>query len=412
MTKRILFLMPQLPYPPQQGTTLRTFGLFNGLAQRGHEMALICFREADQPDPAETPLPDMASPLVTLPAPPARSRPRRLLDLAAGHTDMARRLWLPAFLEALRDLLSRERFDVIQIEGLEMAVYLPEIVQMVRGQSPGTLLVYDAANAEHALQQRMARQDWRTPRRWPMAAYSSIQARRLADFERQTVRLVDPVGACSKEDAALIAALGQPTPITVVPNAIDVDSYAASDSPPADVPHPALVFTGKMDYRPNIDAVLWFAEEILPRIREKVPGAHFLAVGQKPHPRLDVLRGREDVTLTGFVPEIQPYIGAADVFVTPLRMGSGTRLKLLEAMAMGRAIVSTRLGAEGLHVQDGEHLLLADEPDAFADAVVALLGDDARRRALGERGREFVLAHHDWAAVIPRLEGVCDDSPR
>ena len=284
MTKRILFLMPQLPYPPQQGTTLRTFGLFNGLAQRGHEMALICFREADQPDPAETPLPDMASPLVTLPAPPARSRPRRLLDLAAGHTDMARRLWSPAFLEALRDLLSRERFDVIQIEGLEMAVYLPEIVQMVRGQSPGTLLVYDAANAEHALQQRMARQDWRTPRRWPMAAYSSIQARRLADFERQTVRLVDHVVACSKEDAALIAALGQPTPITCpTPSTWTATPRATARPQTCRIRRSCSPASGLPPQHRKC-----CGSQRSPRIREKVPGAHFLAVG--PHRALTCSR--------------------------------------------------------------------------------------------------------------------------
>ena len=232
-----------------------------------------------------------------------------------------------------------------------------------------------------------------------------MQARRLARLESSVVGAVDHVLACSEEDAARLAVLGRATPLTVIPNAISVTHYDAAQ-PPAGLPHPALVFTGKMDYRPNVDAVLWFAAEVLPRVREAAPGAHFAVVGQKPHPRLDALRGRPGVLITGQVPEIQPYLSAADVYVAPLRMGSGTRLKLLEAMAMGRAIVSTRLGAEGLGAEAGEHLLLADEPGEFAGAVLSLLGDEARRRRLGEAARQFVRERYDWGAIIPRLEAV------
>jgi glycosyltransferase involved in cell wall biosynthesis len=131
---------------------------------------------------------------------------------------------------------------------------------------------------------------------------------------------------------------------------------------------------------------------------------HFVIVGKNPHTRLDVLRGRPGVTITGFVPDIRPYIQAADVYVAPLRMGSGTRFKLLEAMAMRRAVVSTRMGAEGLQVKDGHHLLLADAPADFARAVIELLKDDARRAELGANAAGVIRKYYDWEAIIPQVE--------
>jgi sugar transferase (PEP-CTERM/EpsH1 system associated) len=399
MPKRILFLTPQLPYPPHQGTTLRNYGLIDGLAARGHRVGLLSFREAGQPAPEDTPLADLCDPLLTIPA-PARTRAQRLADLLRGHADMGRRLWSPHYLARLRVLLAEQPFDVIHFEGIEMVTYLGTALHAARGAA----LIYDAHNAEYALQKRAAQQDARIPRRWPLAAYSAVQALRLRRFEAMACGAVDHVIAVSEADAEKLRDLDQPAPVTVIPNAIRVADYAGGQT--ADVPHPALVFTGKMDFRPNVDAALWFADDILPRIRAVNPAAHFVIAGQKPHARLDALRDRPDVTLTGWVPDIQPYIGAADVYVAPLRMGSGTRLKLLEAMAMGRAVVTTTVGAEGIAARDGEHLLLADSAEAFAEKVIRLLTDSARRVALGEAAAALVRANYDWAAIIPRLEAV------
>jgi sugar transferase (PEP-CTERM/EpsH1 system associated) len=399
MSKRILFLTPQLPYPPHQGTALRNFGLIDGLAGRGHRVALLSFVEVDQPALAETPLASLCDPAITVPA-PARSRWRRLRDLLVGHADMARRLWSDEFQSVLRDLLLREAFDAIHIEGIEMAPYLPTILAADTYGTP----IYDAHNAEYALQRRIFTQDLRIPRRWPVAIYSLIQARRLMRVEAATCRAVDHVFACSDTDAAHLRRLRHRTPVTVIPNAIPTAQYHDADLPEADLPRPSLVFTGKMDFRPNVDAALWFAREILPLIRERVPGAHFAIVGKNPHTRLDSLRGHPGVTITGFVPDIRPYIRAADIYVAPLRMGSGTRFKLLEAMAMERAVVSTRVGAEGIAVAEGKHLLLADTPHDFAQAVVGLLQDEARRSALGSEGAKVVRARYDWSAIIPQVE--------
>ena len=403
MSKHILFLTSQLPYPPHAGGALRSFGQIEALAARGHRVGLLSLLAEDQPDPADTPLAALCDPLATVPAPPPRPNSRRLRDLASGAADMARRAWAPAYAASLQAMLAAHRFDVIQFESIEMAAYLPMVREVLAKQGAATGLVYDAFNAEYDLQARIARQDWQTPRRWPLALYSSIQAARLRRFEGEVSRTVDRVVACSAADAVKLAALGPQAPVAVVPNAIRTADYDPG-TPPAGIPHPALVYTGKMDFRPNVDAVEWFAQDVLPLIRAEQPAAHFVAAGKDPHPRLDALRSSPGVTLTGFVPAIQPYLTAADVFVVPLRMGSGTRLKLLEAMAMGCAVVSTPLGAEGLDAVPGKHLLLADTAEAFAGAVLSLLADPARRRALGAAAASLARAKYDWQTVIPLLE--------
>ncbi len=401
MPHRILFLTPQLPYPLHQGTALRNFGLISGLAERGHNVSLLSFAEPEQPPLERTPLAELCAIAATTPAPP-RPRQQRLRDLAAGYADMARRRWSEAFQTALQSILAEHTFDVIHIEGIEMAPYL----DLLRQHAPGATLIYDAHNAEYALQRRIASQDLRLPRRWLLAAYSMLQASRLTTLESRLCREVAHVIAVSEADAALLRALPHTTPVTVIPNAIFTQDYRPADWPEAPIQRPSLVFTGKMDFRPNIDAVLWFAREVLPRIVAAIPGAHFTVVGQKPHSRLDALRSNPDVTLTGWVEDIRPYLRAADVYLAPLRMGSGTRFKLLEAMAMERPIVSTRLGAEGLAVSDGEHLLLGDSPDELAAAAVALLRDQPRREALGAAAGRLVRAAYDWRAIIPAVESV------
>ena len=401
ISRRILFLTPQQPYPTNRGTALRNFGLIEGLARRGHAVSLMTFREADQPPIAETPLSDLCRNVVTADVPP-RTRADRVRDLIAGKTDMAARLWSEGFAQTLREHLSSQDYDVVHIEGIEMAPYLP----VIREYAPDAMRIYDAHNAEYALQRRIAGQDWRKLMRWHAAAYSTVQARRLRRYEATTCADCQHIVAVSEADAELLRALAHQTPVTVIPNAIRTADYDPGDHPPANMPQPTLVFTGKMDYRPNIDAALWFAEDILPLIRERVRNAHFAIVGQKPHTRLDKLRGRDDVTITGFVDDIRAYIRAAAVYVAPLRMGSGTRFKLLEAMAMQRAVVSTRIGAEGISVADGVHLRLGDSAQEFAAAVADLLADEAARTRLGEAGATLVRDQYDWSAIIPTLEDV------
>jgi glycosyltransferase involved in cell wall biosynthesis len=256
--------------------------------------------------------------------------------------DMAHRLYSRAFEAALIEVLAGERFDVVQIEGIELAWLMP----LIHLHSPAGRIVFDDHNAEAELQRRAFLTDVGNPRRWVAALYSWIQAGRLRRYERWACRTADAVVVVSQADAGHIQALDANLSVTVIPNCIDVTDYQ-TDSRPGD-PRFDLVFSGKMDYRPNIDAVLWFAREIWPLIRRERPETTWAIVGQKPHARLDWVKELPGVTVTGWVEAVQPYLAGAAVYIMPFRLGSGTRLKMIEAMAAGKAIVSTAVGAEGL----------------------------------------------------------------
>lgn len=402
---RILILTPQLPYPPHQGTTLRNFHIIRGLAQR-HEVTLLTFVEQGQrlDDEAIRPLRQHLHKLYTVPA-PARSTGKRVWQLVTTTLpDMAHRLYSREFATVLRGLAQdTRRFDLVQIEGIELARYIDDI-RVVNKTTP---IIFDNHNAETELQKRNMLTDLRTPRRWGAALYSLVQVLRLRRFERWACRRADGVTAVSETDRHLLQAMiNQPDkPLAAIPNSLDVEemAQAAAGWPPDPGTAFDLLFTGKMDYRPNVDAVLWFADEIFPLIRAQRPQTTLAVVGQKPHARLARLHEMDGITVTGWVESVRPYLAQAAAVIMPFRVGSGTRLKLIEAMAAGKAVVSTHIGAEGFPVENGRHLIMADEPAQFAQAVLALLNSPEKRQALGQEAAVFAR-QYDWRVVIPQFD--------
>lgn len=400
---RILYLTAQLPEPPHAGGALRTNGLMRGAHEAGHEIHLLSFTDNPIADDSRAALDSFCAAVETVPA-PQRSLQARLKALfLSGQADMQQRYASPLYQDRLKAILASTPFDILQIESLEMAAYLPIIKQV----QPETPLIYDSFNAEYELQHTIYKAEWGDLRRLPGAIYSWIQWRRLTHFERRVCQTVDHIIAVSEADAEAFKQLNTGTPISVVPNGINTALYSEPDNS-LNLGEHALVFTGSMAYRPNVDAALWFAEEILARIREQVPEARFFVVGSQPHARLDVLRNRADIEITGWVPDVNPFLHAAAVYVVPLRMGSGTRLKLLQAMAAGKAVVSTRIGAQGIDVSDGDQLRLADTADSFAQKVTTLLKSPQQRSELGANAARHVNAHYDWTRIVPCLLQVYD----
>ncbi len=397
---RILVLTPQLPYPPRQGTTIRNYNLIRELARR-HQVDLATFLAPGEALNPENHLHQHCRRIVSAPQPERSLAQRAWTTLTSSRPDMALRLESPAMHRLVQELAQTEAYDIVQVEGIEMAQYGLQAVRASReGRRPA--LIFDDHNCEYLLQKRAFRTDVLAPRRWGAAAYSAAQWRRLRHFEADVCRRADRVLAVSEADATALRQLVAGIDVTVVPNGIDPRAYQPELEREAAAP--TLVFSGTMDFRPNVDAVLWFARHVLPRVQQAWPEVHFTVVGQRPHPRLDALRDHPSITLTGWVSDSRPYIAQAAVYVVPLRVGGGTRLKLLEAMALGKAIVSTRLGAEGYPVSDGRELLLADTPAEFAAAVTHLLQAPERRAALGRAARAFVETRYDWQAIVPLVE--------
>lgn len=399
----ILLLTASLPFPTTSGGALRAYSLIRAITRLGHRVHLLAFDEGGARW-QDTPLEGLCASVRTV-VPPHRTLNERLKTLFLSiHADVARRLASEAMATTLRDLLAKEQFDLIQAEGIEMAWLLP----LAKKLQPSAKLSFDTFNAEYKLQRVIASIDAQEPLRWPMAFYSWIQSGRIARFEREIGQLSDLLIAVSPEDAEALGKLLPDKHIPVIASAIAVDEYAITETR-ALGPH-AIVFTGKMDYRPNVDAALWFTDEVFPRIRQQVPDAVFHIVGQKPHKRLDRLRGIQGVEVSGFVRSVVPYLRGASVYVAPLRMGSGTRLKLLEAMAAGSAIVATPIAAAGLLPDAKAAMRLTAQADTFAEAVISLISDPTARRALGQTALAAVSSYYDWTATAESLRQVYEEA--
>ena len=266
----------------------------------------------------------------------------------------------------------------------------------------GTPTVLFQHNVEAMIWQRHAE----VPQSIVRRRYMLEQWRRMRRFEGDMCRRFDGVIAVSEQDAAVLERDYGLRGVTAVPTGVDVD-YFRLTSPHDRRPH-ELVFTGSMDWMPNDDAMIWFFEDILPRVRAMVPQVTVTVVGRTPGARLrEVAAQAGGVEVTGRVEDVRPYLQRAAIFIVPMRIGGGTRLKIYEAMATGLPVVSTTVGAEGLPLVPGRHVELRDTAGEFADTVVAFLQDPARRESLAQAGADEVRARFAWAGVASEFMAQC-----
>lgn len=381
---------------------MRIFNLMAGLSAR-HRVTCLSFAPDAAAVAALAPLRDICQVATVLGPPPRSLRRRAWTTLTSPLPDLALRNATAAYRDALSRTLAAEQFDVVHAASLEMAGY----GLMARGfGSP--LIVLDQFNAEYLIQRRAALSDLRRgiggqPRALLAGIYSLVQWRKLATYEARVLGAFDRVLVVSEEDRAALARLSPHANLHVVPNGVDTDCFAPGTAPlggPAD-----LLFTATLDYRPNIDAVIWFAGEVLPRIRASRPDARFIVVGRAATPAVRSLHNGSSIIVVGEVEDVRPYVAGAAVYVVPMRIGGGSRLKLLEALSLAAPVVCTPMGAEGVDgLRDGEHLLMGANPDAFASAALRLLNDPALGRQLGATGRAHMVARYDWRTITPQLE--------
>ncbi|HVC32670.1 MAG TPA: glycosyltransferase [Chloroflexota bacterium] len=393
---RILMLTPRAPYPADHGAALRNLSLLKWLSRR-HEVSLMTFGNPDDTNVAHV-LQEYARRVRVVP-PPRRSRLHRLIGLGASRQpDLARRLWSPVLVARLREMLEQFAFDLVQIEGLEMFGLWAGACAGRRGIGP--IVVLDEHNAEYSLQHTTWQVSLRA-RDWLPAFYSLVQAQRLRRYERQACRTVHGVIMVSTADEASLRSLYPQVRSCVVPNGVDTTHYCAGGR---ETDGATVLFIGKMDYRPNVDAIRWFCSDIWPAVRTEIPHARLLVVGRDLGPEHQPLAKVPGIQLVGAVPDERPWFDRSDLLVVPMRMGSGTRIKVLQAMAMGVPVVSTVLGISGVTAVNGSHYLLADSAAEFARQIVVALKNPALRRALGETARQLASEQYDWTTIAPRLD--------
>lgn len=391
---RLLFVLPSVPDPPTSGAKMRNLVLLNA-ASRGHDVAAVAFGSESE----AAALRQHARAAWVLPT-PRRSTLRRIRDLTRpGWPDMAGRLWSDALVDQVAAILRDQPIDAVQVEGVEMGA----MALRARARAPRPVpLIYDAHNAEFLLQRRAAET---APAGAVVARlYSRLQWQRLTAMERSLVRASAVTLAVSTHDANQLEALvGAPWNVQVVRNGVDPEHFRYQPPEGGDRPQ-TLLFVGKLDFRPNAEAVRWLVDDVLPRLHSSHPEARLMVVGASP-PDWLVRRGQHDdrIAVVGPVPDERPYLHRSTVMVIPLHVGVGSRLKALVAFAAGLPVVSTPLGMEGLEAEPGRHYRLASGPTAFAAACATLLDDLPARVALASEARALVEACYTPARVEGEL---------
>jgi glycosyltransferase involved in cell wall biosynthesis len=396
---RILFLTTDLSHPPQDGRMLRTYNVLRGLAAR-HSIYFVCFDQRHGHDPhqrrlaAEAHLRELCAAVDVFEIPSKRSRGALAWTAAAslmgGLPFSSLAYWSRPAMRRIEALAAERAIDVVHVEN----TLLGGLVANVR--APVRVLVHH--NVESDLFLQRAESDRNPARR----AFLRLEAHKMQLFERRMGPRFGAHIACSAGDAARLVALTGSGRVCVVPNGVDLD-YFARDPHAADA-GPSVVHIGGLNWPPNLHAAEWFVDSVWPLVQRAAPDATLTFVGRTGDAPVSLWQSRVGVVFAGEVKDVRPYYSAASVSVVPLHVGGGTRLKILNSWAMGTPVVSTTKGCEGLDARDGETLLVADTPAAFANAVVRLLREPGLRATLRGAARRLVEAEYGWPRIVERTE--------
>jgi polysaccharide biosynthesis protein PslH len=394
---RILWLNVGGLWPLNTGGRQRSFHIVSELARRHRVTVLTTHGVGDDAAGLAANLPHCeAVHSVPYSLPKRDSAAFKLALLRSWFSPLPVTLWkwrIPALRKEVRRLLAPEKTDLCVVDFLYAVPNLPRHVRV-----PTVLFEH---NAEYLIWKRLCDAEKSPLKR----ALLEIEWRKLRRAEADACAKAALTLAVSDNDRAALAEAAPRARIRAIPTGVDTSYFHPNGARQSAA---KLVFTGSMDWYPNEDAILYFVEEILPLIRREIPEASLTVVGRNPTPKLRVAAGPA-VHVTGTVDDVRPYVGEAAVYVVPLRLGGGTRIKIFEALAMGKAVVSTRIGAEGLPLIPGEHFLEADDAEGFARAVVALIRDSSRRGYLEKTGRTLVEERYSWRQAAREFEMQCEE---
>lgn len=377
----LLMVSPHLP-GPSWGAGTRSYYLLKALADK-YTVSLLFIGDESIAD-AHALLQEINLQRIhqfPLQSSPQHKRTQQLVSVMRNQSYLLASYYKEEVQQAINGILAQDTYDAVIFESVFMAGYrVPEEVAVI----------IDQHNIEHELLQRTYEQEQAWSRKW----FNWWEARKLKPVELARCRSAQGVLVTSEREYLLLKRLVPQCRAEIVPNGVDTSFFKKPEGQ-QEITH-RIVFTGTMNYYPNIQAVLFFARECWPHIQAQIPTATWQIVGKSPPPEVAQLAELLGVTVIGAVPDVRPYLAAASVAIAPLLIGSGTRLKILEALAMQKAVVSTSLGCEGLEVETGKHLSVADQPELFTQAVIDLLQDTEKRASLGSAGRVLVEAIYNW----------------
>jgi glycosyltransferase involved in cell wall biosynthesis len=386
---RLLFLCQTLPYPPDNGVNVRSFNTLKILAGAFDVTSLFFYRKANRPraEDVRRAVEELApwTRAEAFPIPQEHSKARLLWDHACstvGRRPYTYHAYRSAAVEGrLRALFESERFDLVHVDSLDLSAYLP------------TFRGIPVACTHHNVESQLLRRRATAVANPILRRYVGLQATLTDAEERRWCPRVDVNVAVSDDDCALLREMAPSSRFIVVPNGVDTDYFQ-----PRSGAAKSVVFVGGYDWFPNRDAMEYFSEVILPPLRERCPHVPVTWVGKAPPAAVERFEG-QGIRMAGFIDDLRPVVADAACYIAPLRVGGGTRLKLVEGMAMGKAIVSTSQGSEGLRIDDGENMLVRDDPTAFAAAIQQVVEDAALRVRLEDGARRTAVELYDWRVV-------------
>jgi sugar transferase (PEP-CTERM/EpsH1 system associated) len=385
---KLLLVTTKLPYPPTDGGRILVFQSVKGLAARGHRIVMLCFGAGQSPDIAQ--LQRLCQ--VQVVNHDTRTRPAAALrSLFSPLPYTISKYNASVMQERIHHVLAEQQFDLVHLEHLHMAHYAAVV------KRHGLPVLLREQNVESLLTARFARGTSKLER-----LYSRLQSGKMRRYEASACEQADLCLAVSEVDAQRLQQLNPRIKTAVVPAGADLQYFKPalnSQEEPLTV-----VSVAAMDWLPNVDGVIWFCDQVLPQVREQIPQVRLYVVGKNPPPSVEGLVQRGGIVVTGFVEDIRDYLARSSVVVVPMRMGSGMRIRILEAMSMGKAIVSTSIGAEGTKVNAGQDIILADTAADFAQSVVRLLQDPNLRRCIGSSARKLVERCYSWEMMTDLLE--------
>jgi len=394
MLPPLLFLAHRIPFPPNKGDKLRSFNLLRYLSRR-YRIHLATFID-DPADAVHIPrLSEWCESVCCEPLSPSRAKLGSLRGLATGEA-----LSLPYYRSRK---LARWIDERVKSQGITHALVFSSSMAQYALAHPGLHTVVDYCDVDSAKWAAYAQQ-----RKGPMAWIYRREGKRLLDFERTTAARTAAVTFVSQAESELFRELAPEVAdkVATVCNGVDASFFApeqAPESPYAEVGQ-AIVFTGAMDYWPNIDAVLWFAREVWPQLATRHPDLRFYVVGMNPAPEVQALGNDPAIHVTGTVPDVRPYLAHAALAVAPLKIGRGVQNKVLEAMAMARPVVASPDAATGIEADSEAEMIVAGSADAFVRAIDALLADPATAARIGAAARQRILNQYSWDAHLSRLD--------
>ncbi len=399
---KILFLTHTFPYPLNEGTRVLIYNLLAQLAPR-HEIHLICLN--DQPVSAEE-LRIIQNlglrSIQVIPHDVPKSMLARLLNVLRDPIPFCvRQFESEPLRRALREFFKSQTVDVVHAEYISSAVYRDEFRNV-----PAVFYPHDAVSM---LFERNASAETSLARRY----YTYFQWRKVIRFEHQALAGFERTIVVSEADRKYLAMHAATSRVRVVPVGIDCDHFAPRPAPAGAAPAASgtILFRGVMNFLPNDDAARHFYEDIFPDVKKKVPGARFVVAGNAPSSALTRAAAKDpSLTVTGFVKDIRDPMAEADVVVCPMRIGSGIKIKILESLAMGKAVVATPLACSGLEVKSGQHLIIAESPQEFASQVLQILKDPDLRKRLGTQGMNLVRELYPWNKIAARFETVYQEA--